>query len=219
MSRRTRVLSFGGAVARDRARRDRRRGARRHHRRGDRDRPGLASAAIAVVSLVFLEVGLSEDRERARERARAATVRRRAAAAAPPTAGLSQPNRMPAMSSTTARADRQPDRDPRREDAAAARALARALVAGRRPAVLRQRDVPLGGGPRGELAQDPRRARRGARGPGAPAELPGHLGRPGDDDHRRPLEDLLPLRLRLPLGGQLRALPGDGAAVRARSRG
>ena len=53
------------------------------------------------------------------------------------------------------------------------------------------------------------RARRGARAARRPAELPGHLDRPGHDHRRRPVEDLLPLRVRLPLRRQLRALPRD----------
>ena len=44
------------------------------------------------------------------------------------------------------------------------------------------------------------------------AELPGHLHRPVPAHRRRPLEDVLLLRLRLPQRRQLRALPRDHAA-------
>ena len=63
------------------------------------------------------------------------------------------------------------------------------------------------------------RARRGARTARRAPELPGHLDRPGDDHRRRPVEDLLPLRVRLPLRRELRPLPRDRPAGRPRCPG
>ena len=93
------------------------------------------------------------------------------------------------------------------------RLVARFSRSATRPSSPHER-VPLGLRPRGELADDPRRARPRPRAPRRAAELPGHLDRPGVDHRRRPVEDVLPLRLRLPLGHQLRALPRDRATRR-----
>ena len=76
-------------------------------------------------------------------------------------------------------------------------------------AVLRPGRLPVGRAARGELEGDPGRARRGARAPRRAAELPGHLHRPGHPHRRRPVEDLLLLRLRVPQRRQLRAVPRD----------
>ena len=65
---------------------------------------------------------------------------------------------------------------------------------------------------------DPQGARRGPRAPRRAPQLPGHLDRPGDDHRRRPVEDVLPLRLRLPLRRQLRPLPRDRPARRRGAR-
>ena len=75
-------------------------------------------------------------------------------------------------------------------------------------------DVRLDSRPRGQLAGHPGRARPGADLPRRPAQLPGHLRRPGVDHRRRRLEDLLLLRVRLSLRRQLRPLPADRRPAR-----
>ena len=87
------------------------------------------------------------------------------------------------------------------------------------PAVLRSGRLPVG----------PRRSKPNwksirveldapARAPRRAAELPGHHHRPVQPHRRRPLEDLLLLRLRLPQRRQLRPLPRDHAPRRAHPR-
>src|SRR3546814_14060609 len=67
-------------------------------------------------------------------------------------------------------------------------------VAGRRPARLRQDAVPGAGGPRGELAGDPRRTGPRAGTARGAAAVPDGFARSEADRPGRPLEDPHPLR-------------------------
>ena len=64
----------------------------------------------------------------------------------------------------------------------------------------------------GELDDDPRGGRAAALRPRAPRQLPGHLQGPDRDHRRRPLEDVLPLRLRLRSQARRRDVPAHGRA-------
>ena len=116
-------------------------------------------------------------------------------------------------------ADGRADDRGRRTGARADRALHRPALARRRRDVLPARALSLGRAHRGELDRHPRGARAGARGPRGAAQLPGHLQGPDRDHRRRPLEDVLPLRIRLQGQARRRDVPADGGADARRSRG
>src|SRR3546814_8333298 len=88
--------------------------------------------------------------------------------------------------------------------------LPRTAVAGRRPARLRQDAVPGAGGPRGELAGDPRRTGPRAGTARGAAAVPDGFARSEADRPGRPLEDLHPLRLPIQGREELCPVPRDG---------
>ena len=79
------------------------------------------------------------------------------------------------------------------------------------PPDLRPRHLPLGAGDRTGVAAHPHRTRPRAYPQGRPPELPRHLHRRLDHQHRRRLEDVLPDGLRPHLSQQHRAVPGNVA--------
>ena len=86
------------------------------------------------------------------------------------------------------------------------------------PAVLRSRRLPWVAPLEADWRSSARSSTPCSRASRRPAQLPGHLDRPGAPHRRRPMEDVLPLRLRLPQRRELRAVPGDRPRWSNRSR-
>ncbi len=99
-----------------------------------------------------------------------------------------------------------------RTDPRADRALHRQALAGRRRDLLRQRALPLDRARSRRTGRRSARSSSRARGSGGAAQLPGHLQGPDRDHRRRPLEDVLPLRLRLRGEARRRDVPAHGRA-------